>query len=207
MRRPTAALGALAAACCGLWQSGTARADSSAPWAGEVDSAITDPGASAEHVTYSYAHVLHVVPVYQELQVAETTEICDRPDPAAQARPAPAGHTTLGDLIGGVIGLGNAHGRERSAASGTATALGAPEDALGQRGTGDTPEGDGCRQVETLVAERQLVAYDVEYRYRDEVFVSRLRHDPGDRLRLRVAVAPAEGAMAAEDAVLADGGY
>jgi uncharacterized protein YcfJ len=36
------------------------------------------------------------------------------------------------------------------------------------------------------------MGYDVEYRYRGEVYVSRLNYDPGERLRVRVSVTPAD---------------
>ena len=49
----------------------------------------------------------------------------------------------------------------------------------------------GCPLLEETVTVTRHEGYDVEYRYRGEVFVSRLDHDPGDRLRIRVAVIPA----------------
>jgi hypothetical protein len=36
------------------------------------------------------------------------------------------------------------------------------------------------------------VGYNVEYRYRGEVYMSQLSYDPGDRLRVRVSVTPAD---------------
>jgi hypothetical protein len=40
--------------------------------------------------------------------------------------------------------------------------------------------------------ERRIVAYDIEYRYKGDTYMSRLGHDPGSRLRIRIAVTPAE---------------
>ena len=40
--------------------------------------------------------------------------------------------------------------------------------------------------------ERRVVAYDVEYQYKGDVFMSRLDRDPGSRLRIRVSVTPVE---------------
>ncbi len=37
-----------------------------------------------------------------------------------------------------------------------------------------------------------MVAYDVQYRYRGDVYMARLNYDPGDRLRVRVSIEPAE---------------
>jgi uncharacterized protein YcfJ len=46
---------------------------------------------------------------------------------------------------------------------------------------------------------RRVVAYDVEYSYRGETYMSRLKQDPGSRLRVRVSVVP--DAEAAPDSV------
>ena len=40
--------------------------------------------------------------------------------------------------------------------------------------------------------ERRIVAYDVEYQYKGQTFISRLDHDPGSRLRIRIAITPDE---------------
>ena len=49
-----------------------------------------------------------------------------------------------------------------------------------------------CRMVSDYPPQRRIAAYDVEYRYRGEAYVSRLGYDPGERLRVRVSVTPAE---------------
>jgi uncharacterized protein YcfJ len=43
-----------------------------------------------------------------------------------------------------------------------------------------------------VTEQRRIAGYDVEYRYRGEVYVSRLNYDPGERLRVRVSVSPAD---------------
>lgn len=57
-----------------------------------------------------------------------------------------------------------------------------PADTLVQR---------GCHLVEEDREVNRLAGYDVEYRYRGDVFISRVPEDPGDRLRIRIAVSPA----------------
>ena len=39
---------------------------------------------------------------------------------------------------------------------------------------------------------RKVVAYDVEYSYQGRTYMSRMKHDPGTRLRVRVSVTPDE---------------
>jgi uncharacterized protein YcfJ len=40
---------------------------------------------------------------------------------------------------------------------------------------------------------RAIVAYDVEYTYKGDTYMSRLDYDPGSRLRVRVSVTPDDG--------------
>jgi len=50
-----------------------------------------------------------------------------------------------------------------------------------------------CEQVGERVSEqRRIAGYTVEYRYHGDVYVSRLNYDPGDRLRIRISINPAE---------------
>lgn len=40
--------------------------------------------------------------------------------------------------------------------------------------------------------ERRISGYDVEYRYKGESYMSHMGYDPGDKLRIRITVAPVE---------------
>ena len=51
-------------------------------------------------------------------------------------------------------------------------------------------QGAHCRSVEVERLERRLTAYDIEYEYKGEKYMSRLPYDPGNRLRIRVSVMP-----------------
>jgi uncharacterized protein YcfJ len=60
----------------------------------------------------------------------------------------------------------------------------------GPRGVVKVPT--GCAPKPVVV--RTVVAYDVEYAYTGETYMSRLDHDPGSRLRVRVSITPDEDA-------------
>ena len=49
-----------------------------------------------------------------------------------------------------------------------------------------------CQPVTQVSEQRQIIGYDVEYRYHGDVYMSRLSYDPGERLRVRVSVSPAD---------------
>jgi uncharacterized protein YcfJ len=100
----------------------------------------------------------------------------------------------LGAVIGGVLGntVGKGDGRKAATVAGAVAggAVGHGVARRGEREYGDTVT--RCRQVSSVSEQRRLMGYDVEYRYHGDVYVSRLNYDPGERLRVRVSVAPAE---------------
>jgi uncharacterized protein YcfJ len=61
----------------------------------------------------------------------------------------------------------------------------------------------GC--VPRSVTVRRIVAYDVEYSYKGETYMSRLSFDPGSRLRIRISVTPDESSAPRRVAPTLDG--
>jgi len=53
---------------------------------------------------------------------------------------------------------------------------------------------NACRP--RTVEARRIVAFDVEYSYKGDVYISRMRRDPGSRVRVRVSVRPDEDGAA-----------
>jgi uncharacterized protein YcfJ len=49
-----------------------------------------------------------------------------------------------------------------------------------------------CPERGQSPAPHRIVGYDVEYRYRTEIYMARLPYDPGDRMRVKVSVVPAD---------------
>ncbi|MBX3724589.1 MAG: glycine zipper 2TM domain-containing protein [Xanthomonadales bacterium] len=168
------------AACCLLMPL--------APALGQPGGALEIPGA--EHVNFAYAQVLRVQAVYAEVEVPRAVEYCENYDRVERNGPRSAGGTVLGALIGGAIGnqIGSGSGRRAATVAG-AVAGGAIGHAAGSETRISNEQ--RCHLVEEYVVETQVTGYDVEYRYRGEVYMSRLDFDPGDRLRIRVSVSPA----------------
>lgn len=156
-------------------------------------------GTPAENVAYGYADVLRVDPVYEYYRVSAPREECYN-ERVVRHEPGggdPTGGTILGAIIGGVVGnqIGSGSGRRAATAAGAVIGgtVGHNVD-RNNGGPGRTYEGAErrCRVVEEPREEQRIAGYDVEYRYRGEVYMSRLDYDPGDRLRVRVSVTPAE---------------
>lgn len=115
-----------------------------------------------ENVRMDYAQVLRVEPVYQTLHATRTEQQCDPPaDPPAQGK-----------------GFSRIVGAVRNALSKNATSPVPP------------PDGGNCRMVQVQREFRRPIAYDVDYLYKGMKYRSRLPEDPGNRLRVRVAVTP-----------------
>lgn len=67
-------------------------------------------------------------------------------------------------------------------------AVGAIKDVLRRE---DSKDGGNCQSVPVEREFRRPIAYDVDYVYKGAKFRSRLPDDPGNRLRIRIAITPA----------------
>ena len=142
-----------------------------------------------EHVTYGYAQVMRVDPVYQIINDGRTGPRCDRRRSRNDGGD-PTGGTVIGAIIGGAIGnqVGKGDGRRAATIAG-AVAGGAIGHNI-DKNNGSDPE----RRVDCATSgyyeTREVIGFDVEYQYRGERYVSRLPYDPGNRMRVRVSVTP-----------------
>jgi uncharacterized protein YcfJ len=153
-----------------------------------------------ENVSYGYADVLRVDPVYDTVIVREPREECRQEEVTYRERSGgdPTGGTVLGAIIGGAIGNRVGKGDGRKAATVAGAVIGGAVGRDIDRNNGSEPgreyrgTRENCRIVDVETERREIAGYDVEYRYRGELFMSRLSYDPGRRLRIRVAISPVE---------------
>ncbi len=154
-----------------------------------------DGAGGADNTKVAWADVLRVDPVYSYDQARAPRQECDDVPVERQVDNGNrAAGTVLGAIVGGVLGSTVGKGDGRRAATVVGAVAGG---AIGN----NVARGDGssyvdserrCHVVNDAPPERRVVAYDVQYRYRGDVFMSRLDYDPGDRLRVRVSVEPVE---------------
>lgn len=155
------------------------------------------PVGEVERVSFAYADVLRSDPVVERIDQARPREVCRNVTTSRGTRydNTNAG-TVVGALVGGALGNQAGKGDGRKAA----TIAGAVIGGLAGReiDSNNNPRGvrhstqTECDVVDEVVQRQEVVGYDVQYRYRGEVYFSRLSYDPGEKLRIRVAVAPAE---------------
>jgi uncharacterized protein YcfJ len=139
-----------------------------------------------ENITFGYAQVLRASPVYETYRVRTPEQRCD--GQVYRDGGDPTGGTVIGAVVGGALGnqVGKGDGRKASTIAGAVIG-----GVIGHRvDKNNGSAGSRCRTVDVERDERRLIGYDVEYQYKGEKYMSRLDQDPGNRLRVRVAVVP-----------------
>ena len=150
------------------------------------------PGYAAgqENVSYAYAQVTRVDPIYETVRTRVPQEQCYG-DGTVRDGGNPTGGTVIGALVGAALGnqVGKGDGRDAATVAGAVVggAIGRNID----RNDGSATRG-GCRVVDVEREERRVASYDVEYVHQGQTFMSCLPYDPGDRLRVRVSVQPVD---------------
>jgi uncharacterized protein YcfJ len=142
-----------------------------------------------ETVTYGYATVLSVNPAFETYHAVE--QQCD--DGGYQrVQNDTTGGTIVGAIVGGALGNTVGKGDGRTAATVVGAVAGG---AIGHNIAKNSDSGyyqGGCRMVDVERSDRRPAGFDVEYNYKGDVYVARMPYDPGNRIRVRVSVVPAE---------------
>ncbi len=173
-----------------------------APLALATSLALLVPAAGAqpygprnEGVSYGDASVLHVTPVYETYRTVDQQQQCDDGGYVREQKDT-TGATVLGAVIGGALGnqVGKGDGR-KAATIGGAVVGGVIGHNIAKNSDSNRYQQGSCRPVDVERDDRRVAGYDVEYSYKGEVYVARMSYDPGNRIRVRVSVTPADDDM------------
>lgn len=149
-----------------------------------AQSAYRDPAGPAyqENLSYGYAQVMRVEPVYEAYASSSAPRCVER-----RRSGSTTGGTVLGAIVGGALGnqVGKGDGRKAATVAGAVAGGAIGHEIAEHNGSTSYDCADGYVQED-----RRIVGYDVEYSYKGENYMSRLPYDPGDRLRVRVSVTP-----------------
>ena len=146
-----------------------------------------------------YAEVVHVEPILRVVEVSTPREECWQAEvhhPVHYRRHRAAGSMIVGGLIGGVIGnqFGSGRGKDMATLAGTVIGASIGHDhatrVAHSRTYNRVSYERRCRTVNDYHTQEQVNGYRVTYVYDGQTFTTRLPYDPGERLPVRVSVAP-----------------
>jgi len=144
-------------------------------------------------VFFDQARVINVEPIYTTVRVSVPREECYQEEVRTPVHHSHSnGTAVVGGIIGGVVGHSLGHGKTGATIAGTI--LGA---AVGKEAGRDRDHSyervsyeDYCTTHVNYRTEERLDGYNVTYRYKGEVFTTRMDNHPGKFLRVRVHVSP-----------------
>ncbi len=150
---------------------------------------------------YDYAQVLSSKPIVRYVTVKTPVRECwdDVEYYTVNHRPPGVGAKTLvGAIIGGVIGhqFGSGHGNDAATVAGTLLGATIANQSAYKHGGkyGATQYSRPVKRCETQYRnhqEERIDGYQVVYRYNGQKYSTRMPHDPGRRIRVRVDIRPA----------------
>jgi uncharacterized protein YcfJ len=153
---------------------------------------------------YDYAKVVDVEPLRTRVRVTTPVRECwdeTRYDDRGYGNGprSNAGGALLGAVIGGVIGhqIGSGRGRDAATAAGAVIGAGIGHREAQKRNPGNYPQGreytvQRCDTRYNDSYEERIDGYKVTYIYNGRRQVTQLPYNPGERIRVRVDVRPAE---------------
>ena len=148
---------------------------------------------------YDYAKVVDVQPLMTRVRVSTPERECwdeTRVDDRDRARTS-AGGALIGAVIGGVIGhqIGSGRGRDAATAAGAVIGAGVGAHQAERRAGNLPPQEYTVQRCDTRYSdhwEERIDGYRVTYVYNGRRQVTQLPYKPGDRIRVRVDVSPAD---------------
>ena len=153
-------------------------------------------------VSYDYAKVINVEPIFEAYTVAEPIEKCwdERVPHKRQSRKKSYTPEIFGAIIGAAVGnrFGKGSGRDAATVAGAVLGGSIARDVKNNK-RAQHREDYGhrryqvvqrCEVTDVYRTEQQIVGYDVRYRYRGDVYQTTTDHEPGDKIKLKISFKP-----------------
>jgi uncharacterized protein YcfJ len=158
------------------------------------------PPSSGYGGDYDYAPVTRVEPIVRQVRIETPRRECWDETQSVETRPhisdpRVGGRTLLGSVIGGVVGhqFGSGSGRDAATIAGALIGAGVGYNSAA-RATGYSTEERTVQRCATRSHtdyEERIEGYRVTYEYNGRQYTTRMPYDPGERIRVHVAVSPA----------------
>lgn len=158
-------------------------------------------GHPRQDPVYDYARVVDVQPLMKTVRVEQPHKECwtEHETQTHYQKPKRKSYTPeiFGALVGAAIGREFGHGRGRDVGAVAGAVLGGSiaRDAKHQNHrdrhttTSSVPV-ERCEVQSEYYDEERITGYLVKYKYRGNIYSTRMDQDPGDRIRVRVNVTP-----------------
>ncbi len=159
--------------------------------------AVGPTGAASIDRYADYADVLRVQPILTTVRVSTPRQVC-REAPVSRHGSGPRSYTPmiLGGILGGVVGnqFGSGNGNKLMTAAGVVLggSLGRDAARRHRRHYVHAIVETQCRTEYDYHEEERVDAYLVEYSYQVRTYETRMDHDPGDRVPVKVDISLAE---------------
>jgi uncharacterized protein YcfJ len=158
--------------------------------------------SASGQTTYEYGDVIETRPVYQIVEISEPMEQCWEEEVVIDRYPSRSGSRTpvlVSTIIGGALGNAVGNGKSNKQIGAVVGALlghSIGRDIVTDRNRSRNAVRDyetvqRCETAYEQFEEERLVGYQVTYLYNGEEYSVRTDSDPGDRIRLRVSIQPA----------------
>ena len=166
---------------------------------------------SSENSSFEYAKVVNVNPVVETYRVNKPVEQCwseqvSVNSPHRDSHAKTKTPTIVGAIIGGIIGnqvgkRGGGKARDVATVAGAVLGGSIGRDTKNNSNRYNDRHNDRyetaryqtvqrCELKDSFITQEQVVAYDVEYRYRGNVFHTQMAEHPGKQIKVRVTVSP-----------------
>ena len=157
--------------------------------------------SASGQTTYEYGDVIETRPIYQIVEISEPMEQCweevviDRYPSRSGSRTPVLVSTIIGGALGNAVGNGKSNKRI-GAVVGAMLGHSIGRDIVSDRNRSRNAVRDyetvqRCETAYEKFEEERLVGYQVTYLYNGEEYSVRTDSDPGEQIRLRVSIQPA----------------
>lgn len=165
--------------------------------------ALGGVASAANGVHYDYARVVEVEPLIKYVTVKTPVRECYEEEYPQASDPVDPGRgvkgpTIAGGIIGGLIGsqIGGGRGQDAAILAGTLIGSSVARNRALQKQRVRYAEESGpiktCNISYEYHEEERIDGYRVRYEYAGEVYSTRMGYDPGNQIKVRVSVRPAE---------------
>ncbi|MGU9957208.1 MAG: glycine zipper 2TM domain-containing protein [Arenicellales bacterium WSBS_2016_MAG_OTU3] len=161
---------------------------------------LTVSGYTYSDAGLNYAKVTSVEPITRTVRVNNPREECWSERVAVPERSGGQSYTAeiFGGILGAAIGNEFGSGRGKDAATAAGALLGGSigrdiknkRDSRGYYNGSSYELVERCETVDNYHSEERVDGYNVTYNYNGQEYRTRMRQDPGERIKVRVSVNP-----------------